>query len=146
MGALLVLWSLVLLVIGIAAYVLTSLALYTMAQKRGIANPWLAWVPIANLYILALILGTLNVFGLEIPMFTVVLPAAAVVVGLLGRIVFIGPLLGIAYFILTLASLNKLYRMYSPANATIFTIISIFGIPVPILLYMIRNNQPVEVA
>ena len=145
MAALLVLWSLVMLVIGIAAYVLTSLALYTMAQKRGIANPWLAWVPIADLYILALILRTLNIFGLEIPMFTVVLPVAAIVVGLLGRITFIGPLLSIVYFILVIASFNKLYRMYSPANATLYTILSVFGIPAPIILYMIRNNQPIEV-
>lgn len=146
MAVLLVLVSLVSFVIGLAAYVLFSLGLYTMAQRRGIANPWLAWVPIADLYILALILRSLNVFGLEIPMFTMVLPVAALVVALLGRITFIGPLLSLAYFILTLASLNKLYRMYSPANATLYTILSVFGIPIPILMYMIRNNQPVEVA
>ena len=144
--ALLVLMTLIFSVIGIAAYVLVSLALYTMAQRRGIANPWLAWVPIADLYILALILRSLNVFGLEIPMFTVVMPVAALVVALLGRITFIGPLLSLAYFILTLAALNKLYRMYSPANATLYTILSVFGIPIPILMYMIRNNQPIEVA
>ncbi len=131
--------------IGIALYVIFSLGLYTMAVNRGIANPWLAWIPIADLYIIALILKSLNIFGFEIPMFTVVYPVAAIVVGVLGKVAFIGGLLSLAYFILSLCAFNKLYRMYSPANATLFTILSIFGLPVPIIMYMIRNNQPIEV-
>ena len=38
--------------LGIGAYVLTSLALYTVAQRRGIRKPWLAWVPVLNCWIL----------------------------------------------------------------------------------------------
>lgn len=38
--------------LGIAAYVLMSLGLYTIAQRRGIKNPWMAWVPVLNLWIL----------------------------------------------------------------------------------------------
>ena len=38
--------------IGIAVYVLSALALYSMAQKRNIAHAWLAWVPVANVWIL----------------------------------------------------------------------------------------------
>lgn len=37
---------------AIAAYVLTALSLFTIAQRRGIAHPWLAWIPIADLWIL----------------------------------------------------------------------------------------------
>ena len=33
----------------IAAYVLTSLALYTVAERRGLKNPWMAWIPVLNL-------------------------------------------------------------------------------------------------
>lgn len=36
----------------IAAYVLTALALYTLAKRRCIDHPWLAWVPVANLWLL----------------------------------------------------------------------------------------------
>lgn len=133
-------------IIGIVAYAVVSYSIYTMAIGRGIPNPWMAWIPIANLYIIAQILKTLNVFGFEIPMFTVVYPAAAVVVALLGQVDFIGPLLSLAYFVLSIAALNKLYRMYSPANATTYTILSLFGIPAVFILYSIRNNVPVEVA
>ena len=36
----------------IAAYVLRSIALYAIAKRRGISNPWLAWIPVAWVWIL----------------------------------------------------------------------------------------------
>ena len=36
----------------IAAYVLRSIGLYTIAKRRGIANPWLAWIPVGWVWIL----------------------------------------------------------------------------------------------
>lgn len=36
----------------IACYVLTSLGLYTMAKSRGITRPLLAWIPVANLWLI----------------------------------------------------------------------------------------------
>jgi hypothetical protein len=38
----------VVLVFGVAAYIYMALALQTIAVKTNTANPWLAWVPIAN--------------------------------------------------------------------------------------------------
>ena len=35
-----------------AMYVYMSLALSTIATKTGTANPWLAWIPIANLFLM----------------------------------------------------------------------------------------------
>lgn len=49
MGMLSNFWSLGL---SIAAYVLTGLALYTLANRRGIKNAWLSWVPVINCWIL----------------------------------------------------------------------------------------------
>lgn len=42
-------WSFLL---SIAAYVLTSLGLYTLATRRGINNAWLSWVPVINCWII----------------------------------------------------------------------------------------------
>ena len=39
-------------VIQIAAYVLSSLALYTIAKRRGLNHAWLSWIPVANVWIL----------------------------------------------------------------------------------------------
>ena len=36
----------------IGAYVFSSLALYTVAQRRGLRKPWLSWVPVVNCWIL----------------------------------------------------------------------------------------------
>ena len=39
-------------VFGLAAYVYVSLAVQTIAKKTGTANDWLAWIPIANLFLM----------------------------------------------------------------------------------------------
>jgi hypothetical protein len=38
-----------------AAYVLMALGLYTIAKSRNLKNPWLAWVPVANMWLLGCI-------------------------------------------------------------------------------------------
>lgn len=40
---------------SIAAYVLSSLGIYTIAKRRGIRNPWMAWIPVVDLYLLGCI-------------------------------------------------------------------------------------------
>lgn len=39
-------------VMGIIGYVLSALALYTMAENRGIRNGWMAWLPVLNVWII----------------------------------------------------------------------------------------------
>ena len=38
-------------VLAIASYVLTSMALFTLASRRGIGKAWLSWVPVLNVWI-----------------------------------------------------------------------------------------------
>ena len=40
---------------NLAVYIFTGLGLYTIAKRRGIHNPWLAWVPFANMWLLGCI-------------------------------------------------------------------------------------------
>lgn len=53
-GLLIVLILIYLILIGflILNYVLQSLSLHTLARRRGIANPWLAWIPFGNSWII----------------------------------------------------------------------------------------------
>lgn len=44
--------AVILMLWGIAAYVMTSLSFHTIAKRRGISKPWLAWVPVANVWII----------------------------------------------------------------------------------------------
>ena len=41
--------------IGIIAYVLRALGLYTIAKRRGINHPWMSWVPVLDLWVLGCI-------------------------------------------------------------------------------------------
>lgn len=41
--------------IAIASYVLQAWSLYSIAKRRGINNPWLAWIPVANSWLLGAI-------------------------------------------------------------------------------------------
>ena len=38
--------------LSIAMYVFSALALYAIAKRRGIHHPWLAWVPVANVWLM----------------------------------------------------------------------------------------------
>ena len=38
--------------LSLAAYVFSALAIYTIAQRRGIKNAWMSWVPVLNVWIL----------------------------------------------------------------------------------------------
>ncbi len=38
--------------LAVLVYILQALALYTIAKRRGINKPWLAWIPLVNVWIL----------------------------------------------------------------------------------------------
>lgn len=129
-------------IIGVTLYVLYSYSLYKMAVKQGIENPWIAFIPIAQTYTLGRLIKNLKVFDFEIPRIEVVLPVAALISLVFNNVDFIGGLLSLANFILMLFALNKLYKMYKPENATLYTILSILAIPVPFILFSLKDlNQ-----
>lgn len=43
------------LAVSIACYVMRSLGVYTIAKRRGLNNPWLAWLPVGDAWILGMI-------------------------------------------------------------------------------------------
>ena len=113
-----------------------------MAVKQGLENPWIAFIPIAQNYIIGRLIKTLKVFDYEIPRIEIVLPVAALVVLVFSQVDFLGGLLSLANFILMLFALNKLYKMYKPDNATLYTVLSIFGLPVPFIFLSIKELEP----
>jgi hypothetical protein len=146
--ALLAIWGFIALIIFIVAlvmYILTSIGLYKLALNQRIENPWLAWIPIGNLYILGKIIKTLKIDTLEIPSIELVLPIGCVVVAILGGIPFIGWIVRIAYMILCFLAMYKLYKMYRPQQAVAWLILSIV-LPFmgPIFIFVMRNDTLVE--
>ena len=45
------------LIIGLIVYIYVAIALMTMAKKKKVPNAWLAFIPIANLYIMTQVGG-----------------------------------------------------------------------------------------
>lgn len=43
------------MLISLATYIAVALALYTIANRRGISKPWLAWIPVLNVWTLGAI-------------------------------------------------------------------------------------------
>lgn len=131
-------------IIGIGLYVIFSFSLYKMAVKQNLENSWIAWIPIAQCYILGKLIKTLKIFNYEIPQIEIVLPAASLIVLVFSRIEILGNLLSLANYILMLFALNKLYKRYKPENAVLYTVLSIFGIPVPFIFLSLRNLEQAE--
>ena len=46
-----------LVVLFLAYYIFNSLAMVAIAKKIGTKNPWLAWIPIANIYLMTQMVG-----------------------------------------------------------------------------------------
>ena len=88
------------MLLSVATYVLSALALYTVASRRGIRNPWMAWIPVLNVWLLGslsdqyryvvkgqvknkrkalLILNIINmVLGIAVVVFLILMAVAAV--------------------------------------------------------------------
>ena len=143
-----IIFTLIALLVVAVLYVIFSLALYKMAQNAKLENPWLAWIPIADVYIIAKLIKSLKIGTYLIPNLEVVLPVAsaiALVLPYIPILKFFSPIISLANFVLILFALNKLYKMYKPENAVLYTVLSIFGVTIPFFFQSIKNNVPVEV-
>jgi hypothetical protein len=134
------------LLAGIALYILGTFGLYSMGKRRGIELSWLAFIPVAQLYVVGAILKKLKIWGLEIPRPELTLPVAWLVVIILNKIAVIGFLASIANLILVIGAFYYLYKMYKGKDtAILYTILSfILWFMLPIFLFTLRNTDPIE--
>ena len=52
------------IIVFLGAYIYFALALSAIAKKRGYARPWLAWIPIVNLFLFPILTGRKWIWGL----------------------------------------------------------------------------------
>lgn len=128
------------LIIGIILYLVQAFGLYGMAQKAGLENAWLAFVPVANFYLMGKLIKQIKVSKYVIPSAEIVLPVALVVLLVLGRVSVIGNLINLCVFLLLLAGYYNLYLLYRPKDAVMFTVFSIPVVTVPFFIFMMRND------
>lgn len=151
LGGLLIL----LIIVGIIAYIFMSLGLYTMAKNRGLDNAWLAWIPIASGYIEGkLIYDKIAVGSYRIGYASILLIVSSFVASFgatltsneNGFLAFLGLLISIIVAVYSIMVMYRLYKLYKPESAVLFTVLSIIfpGLLYAILVFVIRNNQPLE--
>ncbi|MCI9510350.1 MAG: hypothetical protein HFF10_11525 [Angelakisella sp.] len=156
-------------IVTLTEYILKGIALSRIAQNAGFSSPGLAWVPVANSWLLGSLCDRSQyAFTGKRWHFAVLLPVMDVL-GLLGGGIFSGlsamfadyffydsfdhavrsyggSLLGVAGTVVLAFGLYRLYQDYAPGREVLFLILSVvFGRLVQaILLMTIRNNVPVS--
>lgn len=143
LGGFLLLFLILLVVVVIPLYLLMAFGLNTMAKNAGLENSWLAFVPIANFYIMGKLIKEIKISTYVIPNAEYVLPGAIIVSMLLGGLGALGDLIWLCSFILFLVAYYHLYSLYRPQKAVMYTAFSILCVTIPIFVFMMRNDSMV---
>mgnify|MGYP007097219290 CR=1 FL=1 len=142
------------------------LSLYTVAKRRGIAAPWLAWVPAARLWVLGslsdqyryLTQGQIRHKRISLLVWTGAswVLTGGIVVGTIAAIAgaSVGAILtvlclalavacaAIVYVVLYFMALYDVYASCDPQNAAVYLVLSVFfGFLVPVFLFLSRNLE-----
>ncbi|MEG0377637.1 MAG: hypothetical protein RR614_04075 [Eubacterium sp.] len=84
-------------IFGIILYIFVAWSYYQMAKNKGLENAWIAWIPIAQLYLIGMIIDKKVYFGTnKVDNAQIYVPIGAILVPALSVIPFIGYLYGIA--------------------------------------------------
>ena len=144
---------------SIASYVMTALAMYTIAKRRGLHKPWLAWIPVANVWLLGLEIATASllvvILGVCISAVVEAFLGAssfydedALLRSAVGSLIAAGALLiplsaaAIAKTVISYMALYDVYKSLDPGNCVLYLVLSIL-IPVtrPFFLLCNRNKD-----
>ncbi|HEY5537200.1 MAG TPA: hypothetical protein VIK23_00865, partial [Acetobacterium sp.] len=124
---------------------------FAMAKNRKLDHAWLAWIPIANRYLMGeLINNDVSVSSLHIPYAKIFLPLSPFAFALIMSILGLIPVLGTVFIILISLALSFyqctalfwLFSIYSKTHRVLFLVLSIiFPFMGPIFIFIIRNKE-----
>lgn len=126
-------------IIGLGLYVLGAVGLYVISKRRGLENPWLAFIPVVQLHLVGKLIKRLNLFGIEIPKPEIYLPVLVIIAAVLSNIRYVGVLFSLANLVLCFGSFYYLFKQYKDQGTAI-----LYTIFTPIFLFVIRNTDPIE--
>ncbi len=130
------------IVFGIALYLLFSYSLYMMVKKRGMPNPWLAWVPIVNFFCIGKMVGDIHIFKLHLTNTEIILPLSFVLFVGLAYVPLVGFILSAIGLLVLVIAFHKLYETFDPENAFILTILTALlpVVAVPVIMFINRDK------
>lgn len=127
-------------VIGLVMYIVQAIGLYKIAKNQGVKNEWLAWIPIANLFLMAMLVE--NDVNESLRGKYTLTYGIVYVVGLIGGMAF-APL-AVLPTIMTYYAFYHIARKHSNNEvAHIIIAIVTLGISIPIQLFRFRNRDAV---
>lgn len=152
-GTIILVALLVAAAVGLALYILESIGLYHIARCRGIENPFLAWIPIARMYLLGSVADQIERHEGRTSRYSLILLICGCVAFGLGVITGLTESVGIFSFgaiivssVFTYLSYYRIFKAHAPEKATLFLVLSIlFGLG-PVFLFAVKNRVPTDMA
>ncbi len=137
---------LVCVVLTVVVYVLQSLALYTIAKRRGIEHAWMAWVPFVCNYMLGKIADEYNERvehrATYFRWVLVILSAAAFLLAYAtGGAAPLGLLMSVVMLVTMFMTLYKIYQSTTDNYVVLLVLSIIFMVIVPFVLFAVRNGE-----
>lgn len=125
----------ILIGITLVVHIISAIGLYSMAIKRNIENAWFVWIPILQMYIMGKLVMKFKIVNFEIQQPEIILPITGIAVGL-------GNLASVVGTIIYFFALYRLFCLYKPDKAQIYTILSIV-LPFmgAIFIFILRNEE-----
>lgn len=148
----------IILLVAIVFYVIESLSVYTIAKRRGIKNPGLAWVPVANCWVMGCISDQYKyvtkgkvqnrrkvLLGLQIASLALAIIGSSLeylLPGLSAVLVAAEYAVSIAAMVIWYMALYDLYTSCNPDSSVVFLVLSILlGVTRPFFLLACRNKD-----
>ena len=139
-------------IVQLAVYIVSALAFFKLAKLRCMPYPWLAFIPLFNLYVIGYIGDTLkyntapfNRYLSDVPL-AYALPVLSIVSSMAWAVPFLGGLIsGILSLVVYLAQVMVylfVFQQYEPRNKVWFTLLSLIPVVGPaLILYSIREYR-----
>ncbi len=123
-------------------YLIFAYSLYVMAKKRSLEIPWLAWIPIANMYLVGKMVGDIKIFSLNLNNMEIILPLAFALWAGLAYVPLVGFVLSAIGLLVIVIAFHKLYETFDKENAFILTILTAIlpVIATPIIMFIHRDK------
>ena len=103
--------------LGVLVYILQALALYTIAKRRGINKPWLAWIPLVNVWILGAVSDQYQyVVKRQVKNKRKALLGLNIAIGVLASVVITASIWIVVDMILTLTGLWNIHPNLQPSS------------------------------
>lgn len=139
-------------IVQLAVYIVSALAFFKLAKLRCMPYPWLAFIPLFNLYVIGYIGDTLkyntapfNRYLSDVPL-AYALPILSIVSSMAWAVPFLGGLisgiLGLVVYLAQVMIYLFVFQQYEPRNKSLFTLLSLIPVVGPaLILYSIREYR-----